>query len=175
MISQREKGIYISFCAAQIALVLLLFGAFYLANDFVRVSWLAAPKAYGQILLVTLLALMAEAATRAPRGLNPKQKWLLLFGLLGGNRSTFMLEVVTHVRGDLPVGHLVCGFHADDVALGERFFEFLGQLPLGLAWSEDQQSFGMANVRHDLLIVAVQLRRELALAQIIRLGLERFK
>ena len=64
MISQREKGIYISFCAAQIALVLLLFGVFYVANDFVRVSWLAAPKAYGQILLVTLLALIAEAATR---------------------------------------------------------------------------------------------------------------
>jgi len=64
MISQREKGIYLSFCAAQITLVLVLFGVFYAVNDFVRVSWLAAPGAYGQILVVTLLALVAEAATR---------------------------------------------------------------------------------------------------------------
>jgi lipopolysaccharide/colanic/teichoic acid biosynthesis glycosyltransferase len=64
MISQREKGIYFSFCAAQITLALLLFGVFYVANDLLRVSWLAAPGAYGQLLLVTLLALLIEAATR---------------------------------------------------------------------------------------------------------------
>ena len=64
MISQREKGIYFSFCAAQIVLALLLFAVFYIANDLLRVSWLAAPGAYGQLLLVTLLALLTEAATR---------------------------------------------------------------------------------------------------------------
>jgi len=64
MISQREKGIYVSFCATQITLVLLLFAVFYAANDLFRVSWLSAPGAYGQLLLVTLLALLSEAATR---------------------------------------------------------------------------------------------------------------
>lgn len=65
MISQREKGIYLSFCAAQITLALVLFGVFYAANDLLRDSWLAAPGAYGQILLVMLLALLTEAATRS--------------------------------------------------------------------------------------------------------------
>lgn len=64
MISQREKGIYLSFCAAQITLALILFGVFYAANDLLRVSWLAAPGAYIQLLLVMLLALLTEAATR---------------------------------------------------------------------------------------------------------------
>jgi len=65
MISQREKGIYLSFCAAQITLALILFGVFYAANDLLRVSWLAAPGAYVQILIVMVLALVTEAATRS--------------------------------------------------------------------------------------------------------------
>ena len=64
MISQREKGIYLSFCTAQTCLALLLFGLFYLANDFFRGSWLPAPAAYLQILAVMLVAMVMEAATR---------------------------------------------------------------------------------------------------------------
>ena len=64
MISQREKGIYFSFCTAQILLALLLFGLFYLANDFFRGSWLPAPGAYFQIMAVMVVALVIEAATR---------------------------------------------------------------------------------------------------------------
>ncbi len=64
MISQREKGLYFSFCSAQIALALALFGVFYAVNDALRVSWLAAPGAYIQILIVMLLALLGEAVTR---------------------------------------------------------------------------------------------------------------
>jgi len=64
MISQREKGIYFWFCLSQLALVGLLFGAFYQINDFIRVSWLAAPGAYLQLLSVMLLALGGEAAIR---------------------------------------------------------------------------------------------------------------
>ena len=64
MISQREKGIYLSFCTAQILLALLLFGLFYLANDFFRGGWLPAPGAYLQILAVMVIALVMEAATR---------------------------------------------------------------------------------------------------------------
>lgn len=64
MISQREKGVYFAFCTAQITLALLLFGLVYLGNDLLRVSWLAAPGAYFQILVVMLLALTGEAVTR---------------------------------------------------------------------------------------------------------------
>jgi putative colanic acid biosynthesis UDP-glucose lipid carrier transferase len=64
MISQREKGIYLSFCTAQIVLALLLFGLFYLANDFFRNAWLPAPSAYLQIMAVMLVAMAMEAATR---------------------------------------------------------------------------------------------------------------
>jgi exopolysaccharide biosynthesis polyprenyl glycosylphosphotransferase len=64
MISQREKGIYLSFCAAQIVLALALFALFYLANDIIRGAWLPAPAAYLQILAVMVVALVIEAATR---------------------------------------------------------------------------------------------------------------
>lgn len=64
MISQREKGVYFAFCTAQITLAVLLFALFYFGNDLLRVSWLAAPGAYVQILVVMLLALISEAATR---------------------------------------------------------------------------------------------------------------
>ena len=64
MISQREKGIYLSFCTAQIVLALLLFGLFYLANDVIRSAWLPAPAAYLQIMAVMLVAMVMEAATR---------------------------------------------------------------------------------------------------------------
>lgn len=64
MISQREKGIYFWFCVAQIAVISLLFGVFYSLNDLFRVSWLAAPGAYLQLLSVMLLALGGEAAMR---------------------------------------------------------------------------------------------------------------
>jgi putative colanic acid biosynthesis UDP-glucose lipid carrier transferase len=64
MISQREKGIYLSFCTAQILLALLLFGLFYLANDLIRGAWLPAPAAYVQIMAVMLVAMVMEAATR---------------------------------------------------------------------------------------------------------------
>ena len=64
MISQREKGIYFWFTLAQIALAGVLFGAFYAINDHMRVTWLAAPGAYLQLLSVMLLALVGEAALR---------------------------------------------------------------------------------------------------------------
>jgi putative colanic acid biosynthesis UDP-glucose lipid carrier transferase len=64
MISQREKGVYLAFCTAQITLAVVLFGLLYLGNDLLRVSWLAAPGAYFQILVVMLLALVGEAMLR---------------------------------------------------------------------------------------------------------------
>lgn len=64
MISQREKGIYFGFCAAQIGLAIFLFAAFYLLNDYLRDSWLPAPTAYLQIMAVMLIAMVSEAATR---------------------------------------------------------------------------------------------------------------
>ena len=64
MISQREKGIYFWFTLAQIALAGVLFGAFYAINDQMRVTWLAAPGAYLQLLSVMVLALVGEAALR---------------------------------------------------------------------------------------------------------------
>ncbi|MEX1110809.1 MAG: sugar transferase [Chthoniobacterales bacterium] len=64
MISQREKSLYFSFCSLQAALVVLLFVGFYAVNEFFRDQWLAAPGAYLQILVVLLLSLGAEAATR---------------------------------------------------------------------------------------------------------------
>ncbi len=64
MISQREQGIYFWFCLLQIALAGLLFGAFYTINDQIRVTWLAAPGAYLQLLSVMVLALAGEAALR---------------------------------------------------------------------------------------------------------------
>lgn len=69
MISQREKGLYFTFCAAQVAMGMLLFGVFYFINDLIRVSWLAAPGAYLQLLAVMLLALVGESITR-PEGLR---------------------------------------------------------------------------------------------------------
>ena len=69
MISQREKGIYFWFCLAQIALAGLLFAAFYTVNDWIRVTWLAAPGAYLQLLSVMALALIGEAALR-PDGMR---------------------------------------------------------------------------------------------------------
>lgn len=65
MISQREKGVYLAVCAGQLALAALFFGVFYLVNDWLRVSWLSAPKAYAQILTVMLLAMAGEMATRS--------------------------------------------------------------------------------------------------------------
>ena len=38
MISQREKGVYLAFCGAQITLAAPLFGLFYVGNDFLRVG-----------------------------------------------------------------------------------------------------------------------------------------
>jgi exopolysaccharide biosynthesis polyprenyl glycosylphosphotransferase len=64
MISQREKSIYFWFCVAQIALAGLVFALFYALNDQMRVTWLAAPSAYLQLLSVMVLALGAEAALR---------------------------------------------------------------------------------------------------------------
>ncbi|MEI7864939.1 MAG: sugar transferase [Chthoniobacterales bacterium] len=64
MISQREKSIYLSFSVAQITLVSVLFGLFYLINDQIRLTWLSAPSGYLQILIVLLLSLIAEAASR---------------------------------------------------------------------------------------------------------------
>jgi len=64
MISQREKSIYIGFCTAQILLISIFFGLFYLLNIQLRLSWLAAPSGYLQILVVLLIALISEAATR---------------------------------------------------------------------------------------------------------------
>lgn len=64
MISQREKGIYFWLCLAQIAVVALVFGVFYSLNDYLRVTWLAAPEAYLQLLSVMLMALGSEAAMR---------------------------------------------------------------------------------------------------------------
>ncbi|MFM8457571.1 MAG: hypothetical protein ACKOB0_01300, partial [Chthoniobacterales bacterium] len=69
MISQREKSVYLAVCAGQLALMGLAFGLFYVVNDWLRVSWLAAPQAYAQILTVMLLALAGEMATR-PDGLR---------------------------------------------------------------------------------------------------------
>lgn len=65
MISQREKGVYLLFCAGQIGVSLLLFAVFYAANDALRVSWLGAPGAYLQIAAVMILALIGEAITRS--------------------------------------------------------------------------------------------------------------
>lgn len=94
MISQREKGVYLAFCGAQITLAVLLFGLFYVGNDFLRVSWLAAPGAYLQILVAMLLALIGEAvprsdahrlnAGRAPRKLAISLAWRQSFWLVGG-------------------------------------------------------------------------------------------
>lgn len=64
MISQREKGAYFSFCLAQLVLMMAVFGAFYLLNDQLRMTWLAAPHAYVQILMVMLLSLAAEMGMR---------------------------------------------------------------------------------------------------------------
>jgi len=64
MISQREKGLYFAFCMAQIGLAVALYGLFYLVNDQIRMSWLAAPGAYLQIFAVLLIALIGEASTR---------------------------------------------------------------------------------------------------------------
>jgi putative colanic acid biosynthesis UDP-glucose lipid carrier transferase len=64
MISQREKGFYFSFCAAQIGLAVLVYAAFYWVNDYLRVSWLSSPGSYLQILFVMLLAMVSEAAMR---------------------------------------------------------------------------------------------------------------
>jgi len=65
MISQREKGAYFTFCVAQLVLMAVVFGIFYLLNDQLRMSWLAAPHAYVQILMVMLLALSAEMGMRS--------------------------------------------------------------------------------------------------------------
>jgi hypothetical protein len=64
---------------ALIALAVLLFGLVYVLNDFVRVSWLAAPGAYLQIGVVMLLALVGEAVTRSDgqrlnAGLAPRSR-----------------------------------------------------------------------------------------------------
>jgi len=69
MISQREKGVYLAVCVGQLGLAALVFGLFYVVNDWLRVTWLAAPQAYAQILTVMLLALIGEMATR-PDGLR---------------------------------------------------------------------------------------------------------
>ena len=69
MISQRERGVYLAMCVAQLGLAALVFALFYALNDLIRVSWLSVPKAYLQILTVMLLALAGEMATR-PEGLR---------------------------------------------------------------------------------------------------------
>jgi len=69
MISQREKSAYLAVCIGQVVFSAVVFGVFYAANSWLRVSWLAAPESYAQILTVMLLALAAEMLTR-PEGLR---------------------------------------------------------------------------------------------------------
>lgn len=69
MISQREKSAYLAVCIGQVVFSAVVFGLFYAANSWLRVSWLAAPESYAQILTVMLLALAAEMLTR-PEGLR---------------------------------------------------------------------------------------------------------
>lgn len=64
MIRQREKAVYFSFSAMQMAFAVLLFWVCYLANDLTRISWLEAPVAYLQIAAVMLVTLVVEATTR---------------------------------------------------------------------------------------------------------------
>jgi hypothetical protein len=69
MISQKEKSAYLAVSAGQHGLAAIAVGLFYALNEELRVRWLAAPKAYVQILTVMLLALAGEMATR-PDGLR---------------------------------------------------------------------------------------------------------
>ncbi len=64
MISQRENGVYLVFCSAQIALSAVAFALFYAINHFFRGDWLAAPGAYLQLLAVLLIASVLEAMAR---------------------------------------------------------------------------------------------------------------
>ena len=64
MISQRERGVYLSVCVVQIALVATVFALFYFANNLFRGGWLAVPASYLQLLAVLLLALTGESVSR---------------------------------------------------------------------------------------------------------------
>ena len=120
MISQREKGVYFAFCGAQITLAVLLFGLFYVGNDFLRVSWLAAPGAYLQILVVMLLALIGEAVTRSDAhrlnaGRTPRKLAISLarrqsFWLIGGFGIFLALTRDTSISRVFLIGLSVLSF-----------------------------------------------------------------
>ena len=120
MISQREKGVYFAFCGAQITLAVLLFGLFYVGNDFLRVSWLAAPGAYLQILAVMLLALIGEAVTRSDAhrlnaGRTPRKLAISLarrqsFWLIGGFGIFLALTRDTSISRVFLIGLSVLSF-----------------------------------------------------------------
>ncbi len=65
MISQRERGLYQVFSATVICAAVALFILVYLSQSLLREGWYSAPDAYLQCLIVLVLGLLLEAATRS--------------------------------------------------------------------------------------------------------------
>ncbi len=71
MISERERGLYHVFSALVLGATSLLFLVFYLVHLLFRPDWDPAPSAYVKCFLTVMIALVAEATSRAePQRIN---------------------------------------------------------------------------------------------------------
>jgi len=76
-------------------------------------------------------------------------------------------KVLTHPCRNLGSGHLVNRFNPDDASTkplaSEAFFEFA----LGLARAKNQDGLCVTNMRDDLVIVSVEVSRELSVLLVV--------
>ena len=72
-------------------------------------------------------------------------------------RTAGVLEMLSDLRRNLMIRHLVNGFHAHDASIEVAFFEPLFQFALGLTRAKYQNRFGIANARDDRIIVNVEM------------------
>src|ERR1035437_7762832 len=85
------------------------------------------------------------------------------FRYLRSDANPCVVEVVADLGRDLVVGHLVGGLDGYDSVAELGMIKALFELPLGLARSEDEDGFGVADCGHDLVVVPVKVRCEFAL------------
>lgn len=81
------------------------------------------------------------------------------------------MEVFADFRGDLAVGHLIDGFHGDDVSTELVSLQTLLELAFGFTGAEDQNGIGMTDGCNHLIVVLAQMARKLPLVAIIGLNL----
>ena len=83
------------------------------------------------------------------------------------------MEALAHFCRDFSIGHLVSGFDADDSRTQALAYKALFEFALGLARTEEEDGCRIANMRDDVIVVPVEMDRELPVPLIIRRALFR--